>query len=307
MESVLQAILPVLVVIAAGFMARRVNWLTAEADRSLMQLVVNILMPCFIVHSFLGNEALKQPGNILLAPAMGFLTVILGMGVTALFLPLAREPDLKRRRTAIFATGTFNYGYIPLPLAILLFDRETVGILLVHNVGVEFAIWSVGLWILERRSLWHSPGRAPLIAITLGLLLNLLGFEPWTFVATALDWTGSCAIPMGLILIGATMADILPECRAQKAWRISALSCGVRGLIMPLLMLGIMLVLPASLELKRVLVLQAAMPCAVVPILLARHYGGHAPTALNAVIATSVLSVLTIPLWLHWGFKWLGQ
>ena len=64
--------------------------------------------------------------------------------------------------------------------------------------------------------------------------------------------------------------------------------------------------LPASVELKRVIVLQAAMPAAVFPIVMSRHYGGHPPTALRVVIGTSLLSLLTIPLWLRLGMKFAG-
>jgi malate permease and related proteins len=54
----------------------------------------------------------------------------------------------------------------------------------------------------------------------------------------------------------------------------------------------------ASGELRRVLYIQAAMPSAVFPIILARHYGGDPATAVRVVVATSVLGLITIPLWL---------
>jgi malate permease and related proteins len=60
------------------------------------------------------------------------------------------------------------------------------------------------------------------------------------------------------------------------------------------------------LELQRVLVLQAAMPAAVFSIVMARHYGGDAATALRVVLATSLLGLITIPLWLRFGIHLLG-
>ena len=64
--------------------------------------------------------------------------------------------------------------------------------------------------------------------------------------------------------------------------------------------------LPLTVELKRVLVVQAAMPSAVFTIVVARHYGGHAPTAVQVVLATTVASLLSAPLVLAWGIQWLG-
>ena len=43
------------------------------------------------------------------------------------------------------------------------------------------------------------------------------------------------------------------------------------------------------------LVAQGAMPCALLPIVLARHYGGHVATAVQVIIATSIVSLFTIP------------
>ncbi|MCE2828062.1 MAG: AEC family transporter, partial [Verrucomicrobium sp.] len=58
-------------------------------------------------------------------------------------------------------------------------------------------------------------------------------------------------------------------------------------------------------ELKRVLVVQAAMPAGVFPIVLSRLYGGDPATAVRIVAGTTLLSLVTIPLWIRWGLSWL--
>jgi malate permease and related proteins len=55
-----------------------------------------------------------------------------------------------------------------------------------------------------------------------------------------------------------------------------------------------------------VLVLQSAMPAAVFPIIMARHYGGDPATALRVVIGTTAASFVTIPLVLKLGFQFVG-
>jgi predicted permease len=54
-----------------------------------------------------------------------------------------------------------------------------------------------------------------------------------------------------------------------------------------------------------VLVVQAAMPAAVFPIVLARHYGGQPLVAVQVVLATTALGLLVIPLWLSLGLAWI--
>ena len=75
--------------------------------------------------------------------------------------------------------------------------------------------------------------------------------------------------------------------------------CGVSSfslVLLPALILGTVLLLDPPVELRQVLLVQATMPAAVFPIILARHYGGHPLTAIQVVISTTLLSLITIPL-----------
>ena len=100
----------------------------------------------------------------------------------------------------------------------------------------------------------------------------------------------------------------------ETFWYFSGRSSNEAGFLLQLFVLGILPVLfltmarfgPFSIELKRVILLQAAMPSAVFPIIMARHYGGDTSTALRVVIATSVVSLVTIPLWIRSGMTFLG-
>lgn len=309
-QTVLAAVVPVFLVVASGWAMRKLNWLTEEADASLLRITVNVMMPCLVFDSLLGNPAFARPGNLWLPPAVGFGTVLLGLVAAWAVRKLVpgRAPEV--RRTFIFSVAVYNYGYVPLPLAWALFDRETVAVLFVHNVGVEIALWVFGLWLLAGagpRTSWKRFLNAPLVAIVLTLLLNaVVSPEAVPAVArSAARLLGQCAIPLGLVLIGAIMADHAHEFVRAQGGRVMVLGCLLRLGVLPLLFLELARHLPASVELKRVIVLQAAMPAAVFPIVMARHYGGDPITALRVVIATSLAGLATIPLWLRLGLHYV--
>jgi predicted permease len=71
-------------------------------------------------------------------------------------------------------------------------------------------------------------------------------------------------------------------------------------------MLAIARWLPCPIELRRIIVIQAAMPCAVIPVVLSKHYGGDPATSMRIVLVTSVFGLLTIPLWIQIGMRWAG-
>lgn len=308
-STVFGAVVPVFAVIGIGAAIRRVGWLTGEADASLSRVTINLLFPCLILESLLGNRALDDWRNLVLAPALGLLTLVLGYGAGWAAGRWAGGPV--QRRTFAFNSGTYNYGYIPLPIALALFDRPTVGVLFVHNLGVEIGIWTVGLAVLTGGAStrdWRKFFNAPLVAVLLGVAIHLLGAAPRVpaFAATCLRTLGQCAIPVALLLVGATALDFAGEARAAKGGARTVLAaCVLRLGLFPFVFLALARWVPCSVELKRVFVLEAAMPAAVFPIVMARHYGGDVTTALRVVIGTSLAGLATIPFWISTALGWM--
>ena len=111
---------------------------------------------------------------------------------------------------------------------------------------------------------------------------------------------------MALVLIGAIVADHFDEAHGGEAVRVVLASSAVRLGVMPVLFLLVAEFFPCSPDLKRVLVLQGAMPSATLPIVLAKHYGGDARVAVQIVLGTSLLGIITIPLWIRIGEHFLN-
>jgi malate permease and related proteins len=308
--QLLSLILPVFALIGIGVALRRAGWMTAEADASLLKMVVNCLYPCLIFENVVANQALRDPANLAFAPLVGFATMA-GCILAALYvgklLGLTQGHGL---RTFAFASGINNYGYIPIPLMTGLFGAESVGLLLVHNVGCEAAIWTVGILVLSGLSLregWRKLVNPPVIALFLALSGNLLNVGPKmpSIVTGVIHQCAVCAIPLGLILIGGNLYQYLSRPKELYEPRITIGATALRLGIFPLLFLLLAKFAPFSVDLKRVIVVQAGMPAGILPIVIARHYGGHPLTAVRVVIGTTVLGILLIPLWLKLGMAWV--
>ena len=75
--------------------------------------------------------------------------------------------------------------------------------------------------------------------------------------------------------------------------------------VLPVLFLLLAKLLPLPDDLKRVVIVQAAMPAGILPLVIAKHYGGRPLTAVQIVIGTTVLGLFLIPLWLRFGLGWI--
>ena len=312
--SLAELVAPVFLVIGIGYVIRRMGWLTAEADASLMRVIVNLLFPCLILETILGNRALESAGNVLLAPAVGFGTVAIGFGLCYWLAPAFGIKDDRQRRTFALTCGLYNFGYVPLPLVQKLFDSQTTAVLFIHNVGVEIALWTAGVGLMMRAGKAKTDGSdvlkrilsAPVLAIMAAMGLHFAGARYWlpSIGLNAIHSMGSAAIPLGLILTGATFADQMRNLMVKNSAALGGASVLMRLGVIPLVMLVVARYLPCPEELRRILVIQSAMPSAVIPVLLSKHYGGDPGAAMHIVLITSALSLITIPFWIQFGLWW---
>jgi predicted permease len=213
-----------------------------------------------------------------------------------------------QRRTFVLCAGMYNYGYMSYPLVDSLPSDggKTLAALMLHNVGVEVAMWTVGLLILSGhlgRRWWSGVVNPIMIAIVAAVVLKFSGV--WNLLPEGLHkgafWLGNCAIPMGLLLTGATIADVYGQSNIRSNLGTVLGSSVMRLAVLPAVFLLVLAVVPTTPALHRVIAIQAAMPAAMFPIVLARHYGGDVPTAARVVIGTQILSIVTIPFWLTIG------
>ena len=304
--SILTVVLPVYLTMGAGAAARHAGILPKEADTGLMKLAVTLLTPCLILGRVVGNTSVMQPAPVLLAAGLGYALVALGIAVSYFAAPLIGLKKHEGRRTFAVSCGLQNYGFVAIPIVTALFpDSGTLGVLFTFTLGVELACWTAGVGLMTGlgKAPWRLAVNPPVLAILLSLALNFSGLHAWMpgVLRNTLDMMGACAVPLAVLLIGASIYDVWGQ--EAMRWSVALFAPVLRLALLPLSFLAAAAWLPVAPELKNVLIIQAAMPSAVFNIVIARHYGGHAPTAVQVVIATTVVSLATTPLVLAWALK----
>lgn len=207
--------------------------------------------------------------------------------------------------------GLTNYGYLPLPIMDALFGPASRAALLMHNAGVEVAIWTTGVLIVtgeSPRAAWRKLLNAPLLALVIALTVRLTGLSgqvpelAWQF----LHMLAACAIPLGLLISGASIAPHLGDPARLVNLRVIVTAWGLRLALLPWIYLLAARYLPLAPDLKQVLVVQAAMPAAVISVIVARIYGGQPLVAVQIVLGTTALALFTIPFWIRFGLQFAG-
>lgn len=310
---VVDSVLPVFLLIVLGAVVRLARVMRPGQETEVMHVVIHVLYPCLILDKVLGAELMRRPEVVAWGIGLGFGLPLVGIGIgwlSGLALRYDRGTGL---RTFALASGVQNFGFTVVPVVSALWpdNRNVLGMLFVHNLGTELAMWSVGVMLMsgEGRVSWKHLVNGPAVAVVGGLLLVWSGLDrhPWLAhgpAREAMHLLGSGAFPLAIFLIGAIIMELVGKERLS-------LRAALGGSVVRLVLCAGMILcaakfLPVVKELRQILVVQAAMPAAMTPILLARLYHGRPAIAVQVVVVTTIAFLFTLPWVVSFGLKWLG-
>ena len=133
-----------------------------------------------------------------------------------------------------------------------------------------------------------------IIAVFVGIVFMLLQVKLPPFLDSALKDLSNCNTAMSMLVIGTILADVRLKDMLDKS--VFAFS-GLRLVVIPLLTFAGCLLCGLGGIVTGVSVLLAAMPAASTTAILAAKYEGDAIYASKCVVTTTVLSLLTTPIW----------
>ena len=169
------AVTPPFLLLGVGFIARTVGCLRAEADASLSMVTIRILYPCFIIFHILEEGHTKVNEATIILILSGFLSILVGFFLAWVVSKIMKIEE-ESVRTFRFCAGIFNYGFIAIPVALAFFDGEIVVHIILFNLGVEVAIWTIGILILTADKLsLKGLLNPPVIAVFFALIIQATG------------------------------------------------------------------------------------------------------------------------------------
>lgn len=289
-------LLPDFSLILLGFALRRWMHLGDHFWSGVERLVYFVLFPALLVNAIVKTRLDPAAAAPLLATAL--LTMALAM--------LAALPVrwLFALRPMVFASlfqcaYRFN-SYIGLAAAGLLFGTPGIATMgLIIGAAVPLANLS-SVWMLARHGevgVLREIVRNPLIwATASGFILNLGGFHPPLPLQMVLGRLADAAIALGLLAVGAALRlGRIPGLGGAASWLLA-----VKLLLMPLLAWLVGRQIGLSGLYLNVAVLFAALPTASSAYILAVRMGGDGTSVAWLISASTLLSMLTLPVWAAW-------
>ncbi len=302
--QILLSIAPVFALICLGYAMRRGGIPSAEFWNLNDRLVYFLLMPALffvrISSADLSNQTLLPLAITLIA---GFFVAI-GFGV--LSARMLRCPPAVA--TTVFqGAGRFN-TFIGLAIAEALYALPALQIAV---IAAALLVPVVNLTVVPLFALYlPRPGaRAVVIAakglatnplilsILAGIAANRLGWGDVPVVHDTLNILGAAALPIMLLCVG---ANLKLRGLSGEVKPIIAASFG-KLILFPMVVMGLALALGLPPLQAQVALIIAALPTGAAAFTLSRQLGGDAQLMATVITAQTVLSFVTMPLWIALG------
>ncbi len=301
------AVLPVFLMMAAGYLSRRLGVLKREDVAKYNRVAFLVFLPCLLFYNVYRSDLSSAVNPRLIAYAvLGVLVVF-----TAAYVLVQRLEPLDERR-GVLIQGIFrsNYVILGLPIAQALLGEGELGAVSVL-IAIVVPLFNVlAVFVLERfRGGSVSPGQVALqvvknplvVSSALGVAALLVGLKLPGVAEKAVSGLGAVATPLQLFLLGAFFRF---EGLGRYVRALSAVTT-VKLVVTPAIFLSLAAVLGfRGVEFVALLGIFAS-PTAVNSFTMAQQMGGDAELAGDIVVSTSVFSAITMFLWIF-AFKTLG-
>jgi len=284
MQTILAILAPVVLCAAIGY-----AWVRARqpfAADFVGRLVLVVAAPALTV-SALGKVRLGA--DALLSMAAWWALVTLLVALAGYLLVRLTRVDARAYLSCLLFPNVGNMG---LPLCLLAFGDEGLALALAWFMVNSVAHFSIGVVAFSGQRVHRELLGNPMVwsvAVAVAMVIGDWQLPRW--LANTLDLVGGMTIPLMLIALGASLAQLQAGFLARALlFSVARLALGFAAGWLVVTAFGL-----SGIE-RGIVLIQATMPVAVFNYLFAQRYNRAPADVAGLVLVSTLLSFLTLPL-----------
>lgn len=300
LENTLNMQLMMFLLVIVGFIVRKKEIIGAEARKNLVDFCLFVTLPFNILNSFLGewNGGMLASCGMILLLSTGYNVV----SVLVSFLLYRKKAD-RQQKTLRYGTIVSNGGFLGNPVLEAIYGTSGAFYAAIFMFPVRVVMWSVGISVFlkgtsdegKRESVVLKILTNPCIVVMfIGAIIMGIGIPLPNFMTKTIQGVSNCNMPLSMMMIGMFLAEIKPKGLLDGTMVFYTV---VRLVAIPAIILGITAFLPIDAMLRGVTVIIAAMPAPITTALLSAKYNGDEKYATGMIFLSTILSLITLPLW----------
>ena len=313
---VLQQMIIIMILILTGMFLYRKKMLSEDTSRQLSGLIVNITNPALLICSAFDDTA-KVSLSVL---GVGLCVVLLSYAVLLLFaylIPLILRIPQSERYSYRMLTVFGNVGFIGIPLVSAVLGSGALIFVSLNNLIYNILVYTYGISVLKRASIeqcstealsegphdskanedseniFHKLINAGTVSAVLTVIFYLCDFKVPTIISSSLTYAGRTTTFLSMLVLGVSVAQMAPKdiFSHPKLYAFTLL----RQILLPIVFtLALVLVVKNAL-IANTAALLLAVPAGNMPLMLSKQLHVNESTISQAIILTTILSLVTIP------------
>ncbi|MBP3428410.1 MAG: AEC family transporter [Clostridia bacterium] len=292
LSAVISQLISLFLMMIIGYAAARTGLITPDFRKKLSAFTLGTAAPCIILSS-----ALESSGGMNVPVTLGTaaLFYVVMIALAKVFVLVMRTPASQRKLDELMLIYT-NVGFMGIPVVQSIYGATGVAMVSMFILMFNLTFFSYGIMLISGGTKINLRALInPCIFAALGaMVLSFTGLRLPAVVESAISSVGAINTPMAMMIIGASLAhsDLHAALINMRLYRVSTVSM----LVMPLCVLALSLLLPVEPMLRGVAVCMAAMPIAGNCAMASDMYTPEDMTASHAVIVSTLMSAVTLPL-----------
>lgn len=279
-----------------GLILTRTGLLKRDSREFLTDLVIMVTLPASILKSFrmeFNSQILKNCRTVIIvAVCIQFVSYLLGM------LLYNRFED-NRKKVLQYATICSNAGILGNPIAEATFGTAGLLYASIYVIPQRIFMWSVGLTYFteapDKKTLIRKIITHPcIISVVIGFFLMVTQLRLPGFLDLTVDKLADANTGLAMLLVGSILAEIPGR---ELADRQAVYYSLIRLIFIPLLVFLGCNGFQVDAFVTGVSVVLSGMPAASITAVMAAKYGKDETFATKCVVLSTLLSILTVPLW----------
>jgi len=296
-NTLIETVAVLIVLMLIGYGGAKKGIFSPAVTKGFSSLVFNV----FLVSSVFSSICSGVPEMSLrdLAGILGVLslTVLLSYLIAGGYVHIFRRKseDAAITEMSIAVMNTLLFG---LPIVQQVYGSMAVMYMGLSSVAFNLVLFSYGVFRLHKgdgAAIRFKDMLTPIMVATFLALIFLFGKLPIPgLLQRYLNMTAPATLPMSMMVLGATMGggDLIGSFKDKRVYAV----CFIRLVLSPLIVWAILSPMGLEPVLLRTAVVIAGCPTGVIIPVMALQYGRDALFASRCVMATTLLSVITLPI-----------
>jgi predicted permease len=305
--NALQSVFSIVLMISLGYVLTAKKWFNEDTTKLFSKLVVNISLPTLMISNLMTTYDKEKLSHSLIGLTIPFLSMgicyIIGLG-------LSKVVKINASRRGAFLSMFFvsNTIFIGLPVNLSLFGDKSVPYVLLYYIANTTFFWTIGVYgiscdggevsekVFSAATLKRilSP---PLLSFILAIILILLNITLPLFIMDTCKYLGNLTTPLSMLFIGITIYSIdIKDIKPDAEMFLILIG---RFIISPLSVFILSIFIPIPLLMKKVFIIQAAMPVMTQTAIISKAYGSDHKYVAVMITVTTVACLIFIPLYMY--------